>query len=50
MLLSVSDKIIKIIITYKLITAAETARVLSETQIRNYINCSTKHVLNLITS
>ena len=49
-LLSVIDKIVEIIITHKLITAAETVKVLSETQMRNYINHSTKHVLNLITS
>ena len=49
-LLLIFDKIVKIIIAHKLTVAAETAKVLSETQIRNCINCSTKYVLNLITS
>ena len=49
-LLSVINKIIKIITAYRLITTAKITKVLSETQIRYYINHSTKHVLNLITS
>ena len=44
------NKVIKIIKAYKLATAAETTKVLSETQIRNCTNYSTKHVLDLITS
>ena len=49
-LFSVINKIIEIITAHRLITAAEIAKVLSETQMRNHTNHSTKHVLNLITS
>ena len=49
-LLSFIDKIVKIITAHRLTAAAETAKVLSETQMRNCINHSTEHVLNLITS
>ena len=49
-LLLVINKIIKIIIAHRLTAAAEIVRVLSETQIRNHIYYSTKHILNLITS
>ena len=49
-LLLVINKIVKIITAHRLITVVKTAEVLSETQMRNYTNCSTKHVLNLITS
>ena len=49
-LLSVIDKIIKIITAHKLTAAAEIAKVFSETQMRNCINYSTKHILNLTTS
>ena len=38
------------IIAHRLTAAAEMTEVLSETQIRNHTNYSTKHVLNLITS
>ena len=49
-LLSVINKIIKIITTYKLTAAAKIVSVLSETQIKNCINYSTEHILNHITS
>ena len=49
-LLSVLDKVVEIITTHSLITVTETAEVLSETQMRNHMNHSTEHVLNLITS
>ena len=38
------------ITVHRLTTAAEMTKVLSETQMRNCMNYSTKHVLNLITS
>ena len=44
------NKVVDIIIAYRLITVTKTVRVLSKTQIRNYLNHSTEHVLNLITS
>ena len=49
-LLLVIDKVVETITAHRLTTAAETAEVLSETQIRNCMNYSTKHVMNLITS
>ena len=49
-LLLIIDKIVEIITTHRLTAAVKTAEVLSETQMRNYINHSTEHVLNLITS
>ena len=49
-LLLVIDKIVETITAHRLIATTETAEDLSKTQIRNYINLSTKHVLNLITS
>ena len=49
-LLLVIDKVVEIITACRLITAVKTAEVLYETQIRNYMNHSTEHVLNLITS
>ena len=49
-LLSVIDKVVETITAHRLITAAEIAEVLSETQMRNCMNSSTEHVLNLITS
>ena len=49
-LLLVVNKVIKTITAHRLTTAVKTAEVFSETQIRNYINHSTKHVLNLISS
>ena len=38
------------ITAHRLTAAAKTAKVFSKTQMRNYINYSTEHVLNLITS
>ena len=49
-LLSVIDKIVEMIITHRLAAAVKTAEILSETQMRNHMNCFTEHVLNLITS
>ena len=49
-LLSVIDKIVKMITAHRLTTAAKIAEVLSETQMRICTDSSTEHVLNLITS
>ena len=49
-LLLIFNKIVKIIIAYKLTAVTKMSEVLSETQMRNCTNHFTKHVLDLITS
>ena len=43
-LLSVIEKVVKTLTAYRLTAAAKTVKVLSETQMRNYINHSTEHI------
>ena len=49
-LLSVFNIIVDIILTHRLTAAAKITEVFSETQMRNYTNHFTKHVLDHITS